>query len=54
MAAWATSYPLLGRLGIYRPTTEFDRTTLLKDLSAHLVFGTALGAALTLIAHPDR
>jgi hypothetical protein len=47
VAAWSTSYAVLGKLGIYRPITEYDRTTLWKDLSAHLVFGAALGAALS-------
>ena len=47
IAAWSTSYAVLGRLGIYRPITEYDRETLWKDFSAHLVFGTTLGAVLT-------
>lgn len=46
VSAWATSYAVLGRLGIYRPVAEYDRETLLKDLSAHLVFGASLGVAL--------
>ena len=46
--AWGTSYAVLGKLGVYRPITEYDRETLWKDLSAHLVFGTTLGAVLTL------
>lgn len=44
--AFGTSYALLGAAGIYEPITSYDRRTLWKDLSAHLVFGTALGAAL--------
>jgi hypothetical protein len=52
--AWATSYPLLAKLGIYRPITEYDIATLWKDLSAHLVFGASLGATLTLLPHPTR
>ncbi|MGI9031945.1 MAG: hypothetical protein ACR2HP_18480 [Ilumatobacteraceae bacterium] len=44
--AWATSYVVLGRLGIYKPISEYDAPTLWKDLSAHLVFGLALGATL--------
>ena len=47
IAAWSTSYAVLGRLGIYRPIAEYDRETLWKDLSAHLVFGTTLGVVLT-------
>lgn len=49
VAAWGTSYIALGRLGIYKPITEYDTKTLWKDLSAHLVFGFALGAALRLL-----
>jgi hypothetical protein len=45
--AWGTSYAVLGKLGIYRPISEYDKETLWKDLSAHLVFGAVLGAALT-------
>jgi hypothetical protein len=48
VAAWGASYAVLAPLGIYRPITEYDRETLWKDLSAHLVFGTVLGAALAL------
>ena len=44
-AAWATSYAVLPKLGVYKPITEYDSKTLWKDLSAHLVFGSALGAA---------
>lgn len=47
VTAFGTSYAVLGAAGIYEPITSYDRTTLWKDLSAHLVFGTALGAALT-------
>jgi hypothetical protein len=47
LTAWGASYALLGKLGIYRPINEYDRDTLLKDLSAHLVFGTTLGAVLS-------
>ena len=45
--AWGTSYAVLGRLGIYKPTTQYDKETLWKDLSAHLVFGLTLGVALS-------
>ena len=47
VTAWGTSYAVLGKLGIYRPINEYDTGTLWKDLSAHLVFGATLGAALT-------
>ena len=45
VAAWATSYAVLPKLGVYKPITEYDPKTLWKDLSAHLVFGNAVGAA---------
>lgn len=48
--AWATSYALLGALGIYEPMSEYDAETLRKDLTAHLVFGATLGAVLHLTA----
>jgi hypothetical protein len=35
-------------LGIYQPIAAYDRTTLWKDLSAHLLFGAVVGAVLTL------
>ena len=34
---------VLSRLGIYKPITEYDAKTLWKDLSAHVVFGSAAG-----------
>jgi hypothetical protein len=46
VTAWATSYAVLARLGVYKPITEYDKKTLWEDLSAHLVFGLALGTAL--------
>ena len=48
VVAWTTSYVLLGAIGIYQPITSYDIATLWKDLSAHLVFGTTMGIALTL------
>lgn len=50
VAAWSTSYAVLGRLGIYEPISHYDRATLWKDLSAHLVFGAALGVVLRAVA----
>jgi hypothetical protein len=45
LGAWTTSYTVLPKWGIYKPITEYDAKTLWKDLSAHLVFGGAVGAA---------
>ena len=46
VAAWGTSYAVLGHLGVYEPITSYDTDTLWKDLSAHLVFGTTLGVVM--------
>ena len=43
-AVWASGYVVLPLLGVYQPIWTYDRTTLEKDLSAHLVFGTATAA----------
>jgi uncharacterized membrane protein YagU involved in acid resistance len=46
---WLSSYVVLPLLKIYKPIWEYDKTTLAKDLSAHLVYGrvtTATFAAL--------
>lgn len=43
--AFANSYATLGALGIYEPIWTYDRDTLVKDFSAHLVFGLAAGLA---------
>ena len=50
-AVWASGYVVLPLLGAYKPIWEYDRETLRKDLSAHLVFGTATAAAFCLPAH---
>jgi len=47
VVAWGTSYAVLGAAGIYEPIDSYDLSTLWNDLSAHLVFGAALGAVLT-------
>jgi hypothetical protein len=47
VTAWATSYAALGRIGVYKPIREYDKQTLWKDLSAHLVFGTTMGVVLS-------
>jgi hypothetical protein len=36
---WATGYAVLPAAGLYEPIWKYDRTTLAKDLSAHLVYG---------------
>jgi hypothetical protein len=49
-AVWASGYVVLPLLGVYEPIWKYDLRTLGKDLSAHLVFGTATGAAFCLLA----
>jgi hypothetical protein len=44
LGVWATGYAVLPALGVYKPIWEYDRKTLAKDLSAHLVYG--LGTAM--------
>jgi hypothetical protein len=51
VTAWATSYAVLPRLGVYRPMREYDRDVLWQDLSAHLVFGAVLGVAYRVLRH---
>jgi uncharacterized membrane protein YagU involved in acid resistance len=52
-AVWAGGYVVLPRLGVYRPIWKYDLETLGKDLSAHLVFGTATAAAFSLLTHME-
>ena len=48
---WANGYVVLPLLGVYKPIWKYDLETLAKDLSAHLVFGTATAAAFRLLPH---
>ncbi|HEX8037487.1 MAG TPA: hypothetical protein VF510_26775 [Ktedonobacterales bacterium] len=38
-AVWTSSYVALSVAGLYKPIWEYDSSTLLKDLSAHLAYG---------------
>jgi hypothetical protein len=46
---WSSDYVTLPLAGIYQPIWKYDIPTLAKDLSAHLVFGTAADATLRLL-----
>jgi hypothetical protein len=48
-AAWGASYVILPLAGVYKPIWKYDARTLADDLSAHLVFGAATAAALTVL-----
>ena len=49
-AVWASGYIVLPLLGVYEPIWKYDLETLRKDLSAHLVFGTATATAFQILA----
>lgn len=49
-SVWASGYVTLPLLGVYKPIWEYDLETLAKDLSAHLVYGTATAAALRVLS----
>lgn len=48
-AAWSAGYVVLPLAGVYRPIWTYDRRTLERDLSAHLVYGAATSAAFALL-----
>jgi len=48
-AVWASGYVVLPQLGVYKQIWEYDLETLRKDLTGHLVFGTATAAAFSLL-----
>jgi hypothetical protein len=48
-AVWASGYIVLPLLGVYEPIWKYDHDTLGKDLSAHLVFGTATATAFRIL-----
>jgi len=49
-AVWSAGYVVLPQLGVYQPIWKYDLETLAKDLSAHLVFGTATAAAFSVLS----
>ena len=51
---WAGGYLVLPQLGVYEPIWKYDFKTLERDLSAHLVFGTATAATFWLLARRSR
>ena len=50
-AVWGAGYVVFPLLGVYQPIWKYDLKTLEKDLSAHLVFGTATAAAFPILSH---
>ncbi len=51
-SVWAASYVVLPAAKLYKPIWEYDRTTLAKDLSAHLFYGLATATTLQLVSAP--
>ena len=47
---WAVDHAVLPAAGLYKPIQDYDRETLVKDLTAHLVYGTITAAALRLLS----
>ncbi|AGZ42877.1 hypothetical protein [Actinoplanes friuliensis] len=47
---WATGYVVLPPAGLYKQIWKYDRVTLAKDLSAHLLYGTTTAAAFAALA----
>lgn len=46
---WVTGYAVLAPMKLYKPMWEYDRATLMKDLSAHLVYGVATSIAIEVL-----
>jgi hypothetical protein len=49
-SVWAGGYVVLPAAKLYQPIWEYDRRTLGKDLSAHLVFGLGTATALRVLS----
>jgi hypothetical protein len=47
---WGAGYVILPAAKLYQPIWEYDRTTLAKDLSAHLVYGLGTATVFRLLS----
>jgi hypothetical protein len=47
---WGAGYVVLPAMGLYEPIWKYDRKTLAKDLTAHLVYGLGTATALRLLS----
>lgn len=45
-AVWTSGYIVLPAAGLYEPIWKYDRDTLAKDLSAHVVYGLTTASAM--------
>ncbi len=53
-SVWGAGYVILPAAKLYKPIWEYDRETLAKDLSAHLVYGLGTATAFQLLSAPIR
>jgi hypothetical protein len=53
-SVWAASYVILPAAKLYKPIWEYDRKTLAKDLSAHLLYGFTTASAMHLLSNQDE
>jgi hypothetical protein len=53
-AVWAAGYVILPAAKLYKPVWQYDRGTLAKDLSAHLVYGLATATSFQLLWRASR
>jgi len=53
-SVWLASYVVLPLAKLYKPIWEYDRETLAKDLSAHLVYGLGTASAYRLLSAPSE
>jgi hypothetical protein len=51
---WAVDCAVLPAAGLYKPIQDYDRETLAKDLTAHLVYGTTTAAIHRLLSPLTR
>jgi hypothetical protein len=49
-SVWGAGYVVLPAMKLYEPIWKYDRNTLAKDLSAHLVYGLATATGLRLLS----
>jgi hypothetical protein len=52
-SVWAAGYAVLPAAKLYKPIWEYDKKTLAKDLSAHLVYGVGTATAFGLLSRSN-
>jgi hypothetical protein len=54
VTVWASGYAVLPAAMLYKPIWEYDRATLAKDLSGHLVYGLTTATVFNLLSMRTR